>query len=204
MTPPRFHLVRTPGGIRWLLGARLEPARRERLASILSVQPPISDCADAQTHPPDLETIGAALAEHTAVVHVYRGLAFFFPDQLLTSNRAELLADLREAPREGQFAWLRHAGEASHPIAIVRAHNGDVASVCYSARSSSAAAEAGVETVEDYRSQGYGSMAVVGWAAALRQGGRVPLYSTHWENVASRALAGRLGLIWYAEDLHVG
>lgn len=44
---PRLHLVRTPDGNRWLLGARLEDARRERLASILSVQPSISDCADA-------------------------------------------------------------------------------------------------------------------------------------------------------------
>ena len=204
VTPPWFHLVRTPGGNRWLLGARVEPAQRERLTSILSVQPPISDCSDAQAHPPDLETIRAALAEHAPQVHDYRGPAFFFPDQLPTANRAELLADLREASREGPFAWLRHAGEASLPIAVVRADNGDVVSVCYSARSTSAAAEAGVDTVEEYHRRGYGSMAVLAWAAAVRQAGRVPLYSTEWENIASLALVSRLGLICYAEDLHIG
>jgi len=47
-------------------------------------------------------------------------------------------------------------------------------------------------------------MAVVAWAAAVRQGGRVPLYSTDWENTAARALASRLRLVCYAEDFHIG
>jgi predicted GNAT family acetyltransferase len=66
------------------------------------------------------------------------------------------------------------------------------------------AAEAGVETREQYRGRGYGSIAVVAWAAAVRQGGRMPLYSAEWENIASRALASRIGLICYAEDVHLG
>jgi hypothetical protein len=44
---------------------------------------------------------------------------------------------------------------------------------------------------------------VVAWATAVREGGRVPLYRTEWGNTASRALARRLGLICYAEDLHL-
>jgi RimJ/RimL family protein N-acetyltransferase len=203
LTPPRFHLLRTPSGTRWLLAARLEPAQRGRLAAILSVQPPISDCADAEAHPPDLDAIRAALAEHAPPDREYRGPAFFFPDQTPTPDRAELLADLSDAPHDGPFAWLRNAPNASHPIAIVRADNGEVAAVCYAARSTSAAAEAGVETAEHYRGRGYGSAAVVAWAAAVREGGRVPLYSTNWQNMASRALAKRLGLVCYAEDLHI-
>ena len=115
-----------------------------------------------------------------------------------------LLLDLRQAPREGPFAWLRAAGEEAHPIAIMRDGNGEVASVCYSARSTSDAAEAGVETAARYRSQGYGSMAVRAWAAAVEQSGRVPLYSTAWENVASRQLARRLGLTCYGEEWRIG
>src|SRR6266446_10027402 len=69
--PPPFHLVRTPDGNRWLLGARLDDARRERLASILSVQPSISDCADALAHPPDLETIRRVIVEHAFPVREY-------------------------------------------------------------------------------------------------------------------------------------
>ncbi len=115
-----------------------------------------------------------------------------------------MLYELPEAARRGPFAWLGDAGEASHPIAVVRADNSEVASVCHSARSTSGAAEAGVETADEYRGRGYGSLAVLKWAAAVREGGRMPLYSTEWENTASRALARSLGLICYAEDLHIG
>lgn len=203
VTPPMFHLVRTSDGNQWLLAANLEPANRERLISILSIQP-IFDCADVQAHPLDLDAVRAALSAQPRPVRDYRGPAFLFPDRLLSPDRGELLQDLAQAPRGGPFAWLRGARQASHPIAVVRADNGEVASICYSARSTQVAAEAGVETYDQYRGRGYGSMAVVAWAAAVRQGGRVPLYSTDWENVASRALAAHLGLICYAEDLHLG
>lgn len=201
--PPRFHLLRTPDGNRWLLAAGVESMQRRRLAAILSAQPPISDCADAIANPPDLDAIRAALVENGRPAHEHHGPAFFFPDELPAHESAELLADLRDAPREGSFAWLRNAQEASQPIAVVRAANREVASVCYSARSTSAAAEAGVETADKHRRRGYGSWAVLEWAAAVRKGGRVPLYSTEWDNTASRALARRLGLICYAEDLHM-
>src|SRR5687767_5069132 len=78
--PPPFHLVRTPDGNRWLLGARLEDARRERLASILSVQPWISDCADALVRPVDVEAIRGALVEDGFPVREYCGPAFFYPN----------------------------------------------------------------------------------------------------------------------------
>ena len=42
VTPPPFHLVRTRAGNRWLLSARLEPPRRQLLASILAQQPAIA------------------------------------------------------------------------------------------------------------------------------------------------------------------
>lgn len=201
---PPFHLVRTPGGNRWRLRAGLSTAPRERLGRILSVQPLPSDAADAQAHAPDLAAIRAALLEDAPRAHEYRGPAFFFPDRLPALDGAELLTDPRQAPGEGPFAWLRSAVLASHPIVIVRAEGGDVASVCYSARLTSEAAEAGVETQAQYRQRGYGAAAVLRWAVAVRRTGRVPLYSTEWENAASRALASRLGLLWYAEDLHIG
>ena len=72
--------------------------------------------------------------------------------------------------------------------------------ICASARISPGAAEAGVETVAAYRGQGCAQVAVEAWAAAVRESGRVPFYSTSWDNAASRAVARKLGLIPFAED----
>jgi hypothetical protein len=44
----------------------------------------------------------------------------------------------------------------------------------------------------------------VGWAAALRAQGREPHYGTSWSNLASRAIASKLGLLIWGEDWHAG
>lgn len=134
----------------------------------------------------------------------YRGPAFFFPESVARADAAELLTGALAIEEEGPFAWLAKADDAAHPIAVVRADTGAVAAVCYSARSTSSAAEAGVETAEKHRHRGYASRAVVAWAGAVARSGRVPLYSTSWDNIASQALARRLGLVCYGEDLHIG
>lgn len=203
VTPPPFHLVRTRVGNRWLLSARLEPARRQLLASILARQPPISDCTEELPRPEAFAAMRSVLAEYSKSHGEYRGPAYFFPDELPNADQAELLIDVSEVPESGPFSWLRTFVASWHPIAVLRAADGTLASVCHSARSTHGAAEAGVETVDEYRGRGYGSTAVSAWAAAVRRGGRLPLYSTSWVNTPSRALARRLGLVAYAEDFHV-
>ena len=84
-------------------------------------------------------------------------------------------------------------------LAIVA--DGRLASLCYSARNTAIAAEAGVETVEEFRGRGYAPAVVAAWARAVRAEGRIPLYSTSWDNLASRSVARKLGLILYGADL---
>ena len=55
---------------------------------------------------------------------------------------------------------------------------GVAVSVCFSARSTSDASEAGVETLPEHRGRRYAGAVTVAWAARVRLQGRIPLYST--------------------------
>jgi len=63
--------------------------------------------------------------------------------------------------------------------------------------------EAGVETAPPYRGRGHAAQVVAAWARAVLELGRVPLYSTSWQNEASRAVARKLSLIRFGDDLHI-
>ena len=45
--------------------------------------------------------------------------------------------------------------------------------------------------------------AVAAWALAVRKEGRIPLYSTSWDNLASRSVARKLDLILYGTDFSI-
>jgi predicted GNAT family acetyltransferase len=80
---------------------------------------------------------------------------------------------------------------------------GRAVSVCGSVRISDRADEAGVETHPDFRGRGHALAAVWAWAQAVRNSGRVPLYSTSWSNMQSRRVAEKLGLVQYGTVVHV-
>jgi predicted GNAT family acetyltransferase len=67
--------------------------------------------------------------------------------------------------------------------------DGHAISVCFCARRSQLAAEAGVETAVGYRGRGFASRVSAAWARLIRRSGRLPLYSTSWSNTASLAVA---------------
>jgi hypothetical protein len=81
-------------------------------------------------------------------------------------------------------------------VAVVE--DGYPVSICFSARKSGVAAEAGLETAEAFRGRGFGPRVAAAWALSIRAAGRVPLYSTSWANDASLAVARKLGLLAYA------
>ena len=75
--------------------------------------------------------------------------------------------------------------------------------VCFCSRLTPHAAKSGLETLEGYRGQRYGSAAVVAWASAVKSSGRLPLYSTHWTNEESLGVARKLELVTYGSDLSI-
>jgi RimJ/RimL family protein N-acetyltransferase len=78
--------------------------------------------------------------------------------------------------------------------------DGHAVSVCFCARRSQIAAEAGVETAVGYRGRGFAPRVTSAWARLIRDSGRLPLYSTSWSNTASLAVARKLGLSACAND----
>lgn len=81
--------------------------------------------------------------------------------------------------------------------------NNMAVSVCFSARNSDKAAEAGVETLEDYRGKGYAIRVASSWAQVIRKSQRIPLYSTSWNNYSSQSVAKRLQLHLYGTDISI-
>ena len=72
--------------------------------------------------------------------------------------------------------------------------DGTAVSVCFSARSTTAASEAGVETLPEHRGRRHAGAVTAAWAAQVRRQGRIPLYSTSWTNHPSRRVAARMSL----------
>ena len=81
--------------------------------------------------------------------------------------------------------------------------NGKAVSICHSARRSVDAEEAGVNTIPSHEGKGYGTAAVACWARIVKENGRIPLYSTSWDNTASQRVARKLGLRMYGSHFHV-
>lgn len=195
---PRFWMGRTPLGNRWRMRYDLAAPLAAELER-LSAGEPVT--AEFEPAPRMREPIMALLAGYAPIVDEYRGPAYILPDDLAQNDDAVIVTSATASVLERWFGWLvQCAGDAAcGPVAAVL-DGGDAVAVCHCARITPRACEAGVETVEGYRGHGYAPQAVTAWAAAVRQTGRLPLYSTWWDNLASRAVARRLGMLQYGED----
>ena len=196
---PRFFLGRTvDGGVRRFrhdidheLRRELEDASKDDALTERALDSPAS--------PAPYEAI---LTRYAPVRRTWVGPAFCFPQELpmpsatilVTEENTHLLRPLL-AP------WLPDVRSSQPMFAL--AVDGQAVTVCASVRITSMAHEAGVETCPSYRGRGYAARVVAAWARAVRDMGRVPLYSTSWQNEASRAVARKLALICFANDLHI-
>jgi hypothetical protein len=196
---PRFFLGRTAQGSEWWF-------RHDLTADV--VQGLEAACATAsqvmeKEAAPDAVAPFKAVFEHSAPIQaVWSGPAFCFPDRVaasassvpITRGNADLLRPHLES-------WRADVARGQTLYAVVV--GGEAVSVCASVRETGVAHEAGVETATAFRGNGYAAHAVSTWAAAVRNQDRVPIYSTSWTNIASRAVARKLGLVQFASDIHI-
>ena len=196
---PRFFLGRTVYGDMWWfrhdvahdVRTELEMANRADKWQASGIASPIE--------PAPYEAI---LARSGPMEHTEVGPAFSFPKWLPQTTNATRVTDANADLLTLHLApWLPDV-RLSQPLFVVTC-DGDAVSVCGSVRRTSEAYEAGVETAVAYRGRGFAAPAIAAWAAAVREIGRVPLYSTSWKNTASQAVARKLGLIQFGNDLHI-
>lgn len=197
---PRFFLGRTADGNAWWFRHDLSAALRADLEALCASEPAAAAVPDGPEG--GAEAYVALLSRDGPVRKTWAGPAYHFPAILPDDGGAVRVISADASVLSPYLAeWISDVVTAAPMVAAL--DGGKAVSVCCSVRVTERAHEAGVETHPDFRGRGHAALAVAGWARAVREMGRVPLYSTSWENVASRALARKLGLIRYGVDLHV-
>jgi hypothetical protein len=142
------------------------------------------------------------LAGMAPVLKTWTGPAYCFPSGAppsigtvaITEANAELLSPFFQR-------WIADVRLCQPMIAMTV--DGHAVAMCCSVRATNIAHEAGVETTALYRGRRYAGHVATAWARAVRSMDRIPLYSTSWENEASRAVAHKLGLTLFGNDVHV-
>ncbi|MBX3001643.1 MAG: GNAT family N-acetyltransferase [Caldilineaceae bacterium] len=198
---PLFTLVRSATDAAWAVRADVPSEIANEVERPAQEEPPIIDLRDAPRY---ADRYMSLVRDHMASrgkdgsrMRQTGGPAFTFPDLVAQPANVVVVDDERllnhnfRRWRPGEIA----AGRS--PVLAVVA-DGYPVSVCFCARRSDAAAEAGLNTAEAYRGRGFAPCVTAAWASAIRASGRVPLYSTAWHNDASLAVARKLGLVMYA------
>ncbi|WP_019586959.1 GNAT family N-acetyltransferase [Deinococcus apachensis] len=198
---PRLFMGRTPEGNVWRFRHDLPADLVRELEDLCRAEPVLPGFTTAADEPRNAASIRDVLAAHTPITAEERGPAYRVPGGVPVPENVVLISEDNAHLLEAHFPW-KITSRASFRFAPIAAavKQGSAVSICFCARLTQDAAEAGVETAEAFRRRGHAGAAVARWAAAMRQLGRLPLYSTHWSNVASQAVARRLGLVRYGED----
>lgn len=196
---PRLFLGRTRAGNLWRFRDDLPSSLLREFKAIL-IEEPIA--VDLRQPPACFAALHDILHRHDPVIHAWQGPAWHFPDAIASPAGVVAVSPAMRGLVETHYPWLIAEYEHVRPcFAVVR--DGAAVSICFSSRRTEAAAEAGVDTVAAFRGRGYATAVAAAWALAVRRSGRLPLYSTSWDNLASQGVARRLGLVLYGVDCSV-
>jgi hypothetical protein len=180
---PRLTMIRTATSCAWVLRADVDDVVAARVAAI----------APADEPERYRELLGGAIDG---------GPIFAFPETLPSDPHDVVEIDSLAPLVRYLHGWNAEEIPERGPILAI-CDGADAISVCFCARRSATAAEAGVDTSASHRGRGHAARVTAAWATAIRASGRTPSYSTSWSNTASLAVARKLGLVQYATTLNI-
>lgn len=187
---PLFVIVRSAEACAWAVRDDVPSDVADAIAALASAEPVTPDLRMPPVHAEEyLALSGGRLG--------FRGPAFSFPEPLPEAEGIVLVEDEAALSRHfSGFAPGEIAAGRGPMLAVLE--QGHPVSICFCARRAEGAAAAGLETAEPYRGRGHGPRVTAAWARAVRETGRVPLYSAAWTNAASLAVARKLRLVPHA------
>jgi hypothetical protein len=192
-TGPAFSLIRDHRTCAWAVHRDVPEDLTRELVTLVRTEPPVRALDDPPMH-----------AERYAAVlggQIEAGPAFLFPDNVASQSDIVAVTDL--SALEHHFrGWTGEELPDRAPILSI-VEDGHAVSVCFCARRSPVAAEAGLETAPTFRGRGFGPRVTAAWAHAILISGRMPIYSTSWSNTASLAVARKLALRPCASDWNI-
>jgi GNAT superfamily N-acetyltransferase len=198
---PRFFLGHTAAGVIWRYRYDVAEGCRRSLEAAISEE--LESFEIATNAPLNAAPFEHVLSQDAPVKHTSVGLAFRFPSTLPATPGVRVFRDPANAAllHPSLAPWAPDIVSSQPLVAFVL--DGQGVAVCASVRITSRAHEAGVETAPPFRRHGYAAATVAAWASAVRALGVEPLYSTTWQNAASRAVPHSLGLVSVGRDLHI-
>lgn len=193
---PLFTIARGATRCAWAIRSDVPDGLAHELARLAREEPPAPNLREPPVHALRYQSL---LGDRLRGAPPSGGPAFTFPETLPRAGEVVVVED--EGRLERHFrGWIPgEIGAGRAPVLAVVAEGVPV-SICFCARSSEIAAEAGLETATPFRGRGLGPRVAAAWAEAIRASGRLPLYSTAWSNDASLAVARKLRLEAYASS----
>jgi hypothetical protein len=190
----RFSLIRSKTQCAWAIHANVPEELAKEVEAVARKEPPARDFQDDPVHASSYVSLLGGCPSS--------GPEFIFPDALPAQAGLATITEISLLERNFR-GWTADELPGRAPIIGV-VEDGYPVSVCFCARRSEIAAEAGLETCEKWRGRGLAGRVTAAWALAVRAEGLIPIYSTSWQNSASLAVARKLGLMVNASKWNLG
>ena len=190
---PTFSLIRSATSCAWAVQADIPEELARELSQLAQEERPGRDFRDAPMHADRYVSLVSGEMEC--------GPAFVFPDAISEPADIVVVEDVLLLAHHFR-GWVAEEISGRSPILAV-VEDGQAVSVCFCARRSNVAAEAGLETAAAFRGRGFAARVTAAWALAIRASKKIPLYSTSWSNEESLAVARKLRLVACASDWSV-